>query len=181
MCFAKVEEEPASPTVVGAPEQAPSPTAGWPCPVCERINAIELDACVTCGTTFGAAMRRGGDRPAVDPDLAFRRSLLYPGLGHRLVGRELDGFARGVLFAMLLLATAMLASSGVSSGALGAMLLLYATATLTVYLGSAIEARRLAAGGSMIVSSRALLWASVAILLVSVVVVSLVIGTGSRG
>ena len=38
-----------------------------------------------------------------------------PGLGHRMIpGREVDGFARGVLFAMLLIATLMLGLSGVA-------------------------------------------------------------------
>jgi hypothetical protein len=145
------------------------------------MNPIELDACATCGTPFAAAMRQDRDRPKVDPSAAFRRSLLYPGLGHRMVGRELEGFARGVLFAMLLLATLMLALSGVSSGAIHLLFLIYAMGTLAVYVGSAMEARRLAEGGEEVVSSRALLWATVAILLISVVVVSLVIGTATRG
>ena len=199
MCFTPVEEEVESEAADGAgvaeagetePEAAPAPVATasaherqvamWPCPVCGGRNPIDLDECATCGTPFAAAMRQDTDRKKVDPAKAFRRSLLYPGLGHRMAGRDLDGFARGVLFSMLLLATLMLAFSGVRTGAVGFLLVVYALATGLVYLGSAVEARRLAEGGEELVSSRALLWATVAILLVSVVMVSLVIGTASR-
>ena len=167
------------PSASAAPDRTEGGTALWPCPVCGGRNPIELDACATCGTPFAAAMRQDVARPKVDPSAAFRRSLLFPGLGHRMVGRDLDGFARGVLFAMLLLATLMLALSGVRSGAVGFLLIVYAVATGLVYLGSAIEARRLAEGGELLVSSRTLLWATVAILLVSVLMVSLVIGTAT--
>lgn len=188
MCFTPVVAEadaPAEPPQEETPPPAASDaterqTAVWPCPVCESRNAIDLDRCGTCGTPFVAAMRQETGRPDVDPSVAFRRSLIVPGLGHRMVGRDLDGFARGVLFAMLLLATLMLAFSGVRSGAVGFLLVVYAVATGLVYLGSAIEARRLAEGGDEIVSSRTLLWATVAILLVSVVMVSLVIGTAAK-
>jgi hypothetical protein len=141
---------------------------------------MEHDTCATCGTPFATLMRQDRDRPTVDPGDAFRRSLLYPGLGHRMVGRELDGFARGVLFTMLLIATLMLLFSGVNSSAIRFLFLVYAVGTLAVYLGTAYEAKRLAEGGEEFVSSRALLWTTVAILLLSVVVVSLVIGTSGR-
>jgi hypothetical protein len=49
-----------------------------------------------------------------------------------------------------------------------------------VYLLTAFEAARLAEGGDPLVSSRALLWATVAILILSIVVVALVIGTATR-
>jgi len=190
MCFTPVEADVETPTPAteekdgsarpSADTDGREPIAMWPCPVCDGRNPIDLDECATCGTPFAAAMRQEKQRANVDPGAAFRRSLLFPGLGHRMVGRDLDGFARGVLFAMLLLATLMLAVSGVRSGAVGFLLIVYAVATALVYLGSAIEARRLAEGGEELVSSRTLLWATVAILLVSVVMVSLVIGTASR-
>ncbi len=157
-----------------------SKTPAWPCPVCGGRNPIELDVCATCGTPFAALMRQEQARPKVDRRDAFRRSLLYPGLGHRMVGRDLDGFARGVLFTMLLLATLMLAFAGVSSSAVHFLFLLYAAATVGVYLMTALEAAQLADGGDLIVPSRVLLWVTVAILLVSVVVVALVIGTATR-
>ncbi len=170
----------AEPEARTATETPASKTPMWPCPVCEGRNPIDLDVCATCGTPFAALMRQERARPNVDRRDAFRRSLLYPGLGHRMVGRELDGVARGVLFTMLLIATVMLAFSGVPSGAVRFLFLLYAAATVGVYLMTALEAARLADGGDLLVSSRVLLWVTVAILLVSVVMVSLVIGTATR-
>lgn len=153
----------------------------WPCPVCETKNPIALDYCATCGASFAALMRQEPAQAKIDPRDAFRRSLLFPGLGHRLVpGRAIDGFSRGVLFAMLLIATLMLGFSGVHAGAVFFLFLLYLVATVLVYLVSAFEASRLARGGEPLVSSRTLLWTTVGILLLSVVVVALVIGTAAR-
>ena len=189
MCFAPVSDpqeeassmaaEPAIPSD-DEPSDRATPTATWPCPVCESRNAIDLDICATCGTPFAALMREERSRPKIDPGDAFWRSLLYPGLGHRMVGRALDGFARGVLFGMLLLATLMLGLSGVSNGAVRFLFLTYAATTISVYLMTAFEARRLAEGGDLLVSSRALLWATVGVLLLSIVMVALVIGTAVR-
>ena len=95
-------------------------------------------------------------------------------------GREVDGLARSVLFAMLLLATLMLGISGVRTGAVLLLFLVYLAATIGVYLLTAFEAARLAEGGEPLVSSRALLWATVAILLLSILVVAFVIGTSGR-
>jgi hypothetical protein len=152
----------------------------WPCPVCGGRNTIDLDLCATCGTPFAELMREDRIRPDVEPRAAFRRSLLYPGLGHRLVGRTLDGFARGVLFGMLLIATLVLGLSGVSSGLVHSLFLIYASSTVGVYVITALEASRLAEGGELMVSSRILLWTAVAILLLSIVVVSFAIATSGR-
>ena len=142
---------------------------------------MELDFCATCGASFASLMRQETARVRVDPRAAFRRSLMFPGLGHRMIpGREVDGFARGVLFAMLLIATLMLGLSGVHAGAVQFLFLVYLTASVLVYVLTAFEASRLAEGGEPLVSSRALLWATVGILIMSIVVVALVIGTAAR-
>jgi hypothetical protein len=200
MCFAPVEPEPPAvperrPEPAGRSDRGPTPederdtiTAEasasvpfWPCPVCESKNPLDLDICATCGASFASLMRQEASRPAVDPGTALRRSLLFPGLGHRLVaGREVDGFARGVLFGMLLIATLMLGFSGVLSGAVFLLFMLYLVATVFVYVLTAFEASRLAQGAQPLVASRTLLWATVAILFLSVVVVTLVIGTATR-
>jgi hypothetical protein len=200
MCFTPVEPDPppdpgsrAEPSVgpePGAPggddratttAEAPPSLPFWPCPVCESKNPLDLDICATCGASFASLMRQEVSRTAVDPRAAFRRSLLFPGLGHRLVaGREVDGFARGILFGMLLIATLMLGFSGVRSGAVFYLFLLYLGASVFVYLTTAFEASRLAAGGQPLIPSRTLLWATVAILFLSIVVVTLVIGTATR-
>lgn len=166
----------------GATPTSDVPTvAMWPCPVCDARNPIELDFCATCGASFASLMRQETTRVRVDPRVAFRRSLMFPGLGHRMIpGREVDGFARGVLFAMLLIATLMLGFSGVHAGAVLFLFLVYLAATVLVYVMTAFEAARLAEGGEPLVSSKALLWATVAILIMSIVVVALVIGTAAR-
>ena len=166
-------------TTVAEPDGPTVPM--WPCPVCDARNPMELDFCETCGASFASLMRQETARVRVDPRAAFRRSLMFPGLGHRMIpGREVDGFARGVLFVMLLIATLMLGFSGVHAGAVRFLFLVYLTASVLVYVLTAFEASRLAEGGEPLVSSRALLWATVGILIMSIVVVALVIGTATR-
>lgn len=198
MCFAPVVAEPDPVPRTGGPArvevdarsgeerttttaEAPATAAMWPCPVCESKNPIDRDFCDTCGASFAALMRQEASRPTIDPRRAFRRSLLLPGLGHSMMaGRQIDGFARGVLFAMLLIATLMLGFSGVHAGAVFFLFLIYLGATVFVYFLTAFEASRLADGGEPLVASRTLLWATVGILLLSIAVVSLVIGTAAR-
>ncbi len=178
------EVEPGTPaapvaTTVAEPDAPAVPM--WPCPVCDAPNPMELDFCATCGAAFASLMRQETARVRGDPRAAFRRSLMFPGLGHRMIpGREVDGFARGVLFAMLLTATLMLGLSGVHAGAVQFLFLVYLTASVLVYVLTAFEASRLAEGGEPLVSSRALLWATVGILIMSIIVVALVIGTAAR-
>jgi hypothetical protein len=172
--------KPLEPTPAGMTTEVAAPPM-WPCPICDSRNPIELDDCATCGASFASLMRQETVQVEVDPRAAFRRSLLFPGLGHRMVpGREVDGLARGVLFAMLLIATLMLGLSGVHAGAVLLLFLVYLGASVAVYLLTAFEAARLAQGGDPLVSSRTLLWATVAILLLSIVVVAFVIGTATR-
>lgn len=166
-------------TTVAEPDAPTVPM--WPCPVCDARNPMELDFCATCGASFASLMRQETARVRVDPRAAFRRSLMFPGLGHRMIpGREVDGFARGVLFAMLLIATLMLGLSGVHAGAVQFLFLVYLTASVLVYVLTAFEASRLAEGGEPLVSSRALLWTTVGILIMSIIVVAVVIGTAAR-
>ena len=152
----------------------------WPCPACGDSNPIELDNCATCGTPFAALMRRDEAAPKVEPSVAFRRSLLYPGLGHQAVGRGADGLARGVLFTVFLSIAFLTLLSGARSPAVDMMLLLFGGGALLVYMMSAIEARQLADGGGLIVASRTLMWFTVGVLLSSIVIVAFVIGTAGK-
>jgi hypothetical protein len=181
------ERTPAPPTAAAdattAVDTGPAPPSGsamWPCPICGERNAIELDACGTCGTAFAALMRKGTEAPRIDPATAGRWSLVFPGLGHAKAGRGVDGLARGVLFTILLLVTGLLLVSGAHNGLVRTELLLFAAGTVAVYALSAMEARRIAEGGEPIVSSRALLWTTVGVLMTSVVLIALVIGTTPR-
>jgi hypothetical protein len=153
----------------------------WPCPVCGNDNAIELDACAVCGTPFATLMRADEKPLSVEPRDALKWSLIYPGLGHRRVGRSADGLARGVLFGVLLALTLLLGTSGLGSSVLVMAFGLYAVLTLLVYVGSAVEAYQLAEGGDVLLSSRGLLWATVGVILVSVATIALsLVGAARR-
>jgi hypothetical protein len=165
---------------VSSATRAPSGTPTWPCPACEHENPIEADACLVCGTTFATLMRQDEAAPSVDPKDALAASLLFPGLGHRKVGRGLDGLARGVLFSVLAAMAITVFVSGVRSPGTFGVFALFLTGALVVYFGSAYEAYRLAEGGEPLVSSRALLWATVAIIISSVMLLAVSLVSAAR-
>jgi ribosomal protein L40E len=161
-------EPPRAPTVAPPVTGGPA-TATWPCPTCGSQNPIELDACGVCGTSFAQLLRQEEERgPAVSPRDAFLWSLTFPGVGHAKVGRAPDGIARGTLFVLTFGLALVIMLSGVSSAPVFAVVVLLLVAALTIYLGSAAEAYRLAEGGSPFVSARALLWATVALIMLAV-------------
>ena len=155
-------------------------TPTWPCKACGNENALELDACAVCGTTFASTMREDDTPPDVDPKDALSASLIFPGLGHRKVGRGTDGLARGVLFGVLAAMAATVFVSGVTSAGSFGVFALFLGAALLVYVGSAWEARHMASGGSPLVSSRALLWATVVIIIGSIMLLALSVVTVAR-
>jgi hypothetical protein len=67
--------------------------------------------------------------------------------------------------------------SGVSSPPVFAVVALFLVSALTIYLGSAAEAYRIAEGGSPFVSARVLLWATVALIMISVSLLALSVFT----
>ena len=140
----------------------------WPCPVCGGKNAIELDSCATCGTPFAQVMRVPEERVRIEPRDAAIRSMIFPGLGHRALGRGLDGLARGVLFAVTFGLGVLLAIAAAGSGPLVASFTLFLVAGICVYAMSAIEAHRLAQGGTLIVETKILMWALVGVVFVGV-------------
>jgi hypothetical protein len=161
------------------PEQPVARKPTWPCTTCGHDNPIELDACSVCGTSFATVMR-SDERPAeVDPKDALVASLIFPGLGHRKLGRSLDGFARGLLFAIMCTLAIILAFAP-GSGILKAMFTLYLLLALAVYVESAWEAYRMAGGAPAWVSTRQLLWATAAIVIVSVFVLALSVITVAK-
>jgi hypothetical protein len=62
-----------------------------------------------------------------------------------------------------------------------AVVVLLLVSALTIYLGSAAEAYRLAEGGSPFVSARALLWATVALIMVAVSLLAMSVVTVNLG
>jgi TM2 domain-containing membrane protein YozV len=146
----------------------PDGAATWPCPVCGEANPIELDACRVCGTPFAQLLRQQVDRPTISPRDAFLWSLTFPGVGHAKAGRAGDGIARATLFVLTFGLTLVIAFSGAATGSLTGVMILLLVSSLTVYLGSAFEAYRIADGGQPLVSARALLWTTVVVVLVSI-------------
>jgi hypothetical protein len=136
--------------------------------MCGTQNAIELDLCSVCGTSFGRLLREETTAPTVSPRDAFLWSLTFPGVGHAKVGRAPDGIARGTLFVLTFGLALVIVVSGVSTGPVFAVVLLLLVAALTLYLGSAAEAYRIADGGEPFLSARALLWATVALIMIAV-------------
>jgi RNA polymerase subunit RPABC4/transcription elongation factor Spt4 len=164
----------------GAPDRGDRPAPTWTCPTCQHVNAIELDVCEVCGTAFAALFRQDEARPSVDPRTAFTRSLLFPGLGHRALGRGADGLARAVLFVWTFGTTLLILSAGLSSGPVAGLFSMYLLLSLTVYVLTAFEAYRMAQGDGPIVSSRVLLWGAVSLVLVSVLMATFIIFSAAR-
>jgi hypothetical protein len=154
--------------------------ATWTCPACEHENALELDVCEVCFTPFAALFREPEEGPKADPRTALTRSLIFPGLGHRAVGKGPDGLARGMLFAWTFGTTILILVSGVSSGPMAGMFLLYGALAVTVYIFSAVEAYRMAQGAGALVTSRVLLWFAVGLVLVSVLMATVLIFAAAR-
>ena len=154
-------------------------SATWPCPTCGSANPIEADVCQVCGTTFAQLLRQHDPRPEISPRDAFLWSLTFPGVGHAKLGRAGDGIARGTLFVLTFGLTLVIVLSGVSSGPVFGVVALLLVSALAMYLGSAAEAYRIAEGGAPFVSARALLWATVALIMISVALLALSVMTVS--
>jgi ribosomal protein L40E len=171
-CFTSLKKQP-DPEPESAPPVPPTATteakeALWPCPVCRERNPIELDACRVCGTPFAQLFRQEAERPEISPRDALLWSLIFPGVGHAKTGRTADGIARGTLFVLTFGLTLVIALGGVSNAALLGVIALLLLSAIAIYVGSALEAYRIADGGTAFLSPRALLWATVAVIMLAV-------------
>jgi len=149
----------------------------WICPACETRNPIEADLCSACGTPFGRLFGEPEDRPQVDPQTAAVWSMVFPGLGHWRLGRKGDAFARFAMFAWAFGALLVLLFSRFGKGGLGPtypLFLVFLLASVTIYVLSAVDAYRIAGGGAPIVGSRALLWGSVGLIVLSILIATFV-------
>ena len=163
-----------------APDGGPSKVPMWPCPTCGTENPLELSVCPACGTPFAALMREDKRPSDVDPKVALRRSLIFPGLGHKALGHGGDGLARAVLFAMTFGLGIVALASGISSGAAATVAALFGGIGLIVYAGTAYEAYHVAGGGRLLLSSRAILWIVVGVLMSSALMLALLITVAAR-
>jgi ribosomal protein L40E len=164
----------------GDPAEAPVKTDPfWPCSVCGTRNPIFLEVCEVCGTPFATVMR-GVTRRDVDPRAALTRSLVFPGAGHAMLGYQIDGFARGVLFILSLGIAIFLSVAGLHTGPMLLAILLSLGLAIGVYVVSALEIKDLAARGRLMVPSKYLLWGSVGVMFLVVGAIAMSVATSGR-
>jgi ribosomal protein L40E len=196
-CFSPLERAGSRTEAAGPATSAPAGTAGskairgpsggaieveggtlaWTCPVCENRNPIEANECSTCGTPFGRLLAEPKTVPVVEPQAAAVWSMLWPGLGHWKLGRRTDAVARFAMFAWAFGALLILVVSRFGKGGLGPtfpLFVLFLGASLMIYVVSAMDAYRLAAGDAPVMSSRALLWTSAGLVFLSVLIATFV-------
>ena len=174
------------PTPVRAVEAEPGERDGgptWACPACEHTNAISFDRCEVCDTAFAQLFAEPERSIEISPSRAFGWSLVLPGLGHWMAGRKLDGIARMVLFGWTFgtVVTLLISRRGGGFGSTGALLAVFAVSAIAIYAVSAVDARRVAEDEAPVISSRTLLWASVVLVVVSVLLATLLALPAARG
>jgi hypothetical protein len=143
----------------------------WACPQCDMENPLDASACVRCGTSFRDLFQEGPARPKIDPARAAALSLMFPGLGHRALGRGAEGLARAVVFLWTLgmVLAIFVGAGGLTAGPFRLLLLVLIAAAAFVYGSTAADARRVARGDAPIMTSRMLLYGSTGLMFVIVV------------
>jgi hypothetical protein len=154
----------------------------WDCPTCQSANPIESAVCQVCGTPFTRLFEEESPGPTVDSGRAMRLSLLFPGVGHLAAGRGAEGLARAVVFAYALVTviTILVARLGEGLGPFLPLLLISALAGVVLYAVTAVDAGRLARGEAQVLSTRALLYGAVGLMLVTLVVL-VILGARATG
>ncbi len=149
----------------------------WTFPICGERNPIDVSTCPVCGTPFARLLEELEAAPEIEPQAAAAWSLLFPGLGHRKVGHRPEAVARIVLLAWTFGTLAVLLVSRFGEGRLGPTLppfALFLTAAAAVYVLSAADAYRAAAGEPPMVGARVLLCGSAALAVLSVLIATFV-------
>lgn len=149
----------------------------WTCPACQTRNPIEASVCAACGTPFAKLLREPEETLQVPARTAAAWSLVFPGLGHWKLGLKTDAIARFAMFGWAFGALVVLLVSRVGKGGLGPttpLFVLFATAAIAIYVTAAVDAHRLASDEPPLVSSRALLWTSAGLVVLSVLIATFV-------
>lgn len=154
----------------------------WECPTCQTENPIDAVTCRGCGTPFARLLEEERQGPALEPGRAVSRSLLFPGLGHAAAGRGAEGLARAVVFGytLAIVITVLVMRSGEGFGPFLPLVLISAAAGIALYALSAVDAGRLARGEQQVLSSRALLYGAVGLMLVTIIIL-VIVGTRVGG
>jgi TM2 domain-containing membrane protein YozV len=157
-------------------------TIVWTCPACGTENPIDSPICSACGTPFRQMLREPEEPIDIDPGRAAMLSLIFPGIGHFLVGRRGDGLARGVVFAFALV-TGIVSLGAVTRGSGGLYTLLMVMSlgvAAALYIVSTVDAGRAATRLPPLLPPRLLMYGGLGLMLTTLGV--LVIGAmGARG
>ena len=139
----------------------------WICSSCEHENVFAAPVCEVCGTSFFQGfMEPKPEQVAKDPRMGALLSVL-PGVGHLYLGASGEGIMR-LLLGLWWLAGAFLTPS--SPGALLVVKVFHALAFGGLVGFTALDAKRLAeTGGPGMLTPRVLLYACIALLVVTVV------------
>lgn len=199
-CFASLAEPAAAPAPRSerrgeGPPPAGAPSAGidagdprtaaphWSCPACGEGNSLALDACAVCGTPFARLFDEPREAADVPRSRAVAWSLVYPGLGHRVVRRPGEGVARAAVFTLALGAIVFLAvaRAGNELGPILGFLAVYAAFAVATYVFAAVEAGHLADGGDPLVSPRTFAWFAAGLVIVSLGVSVFIAVGATRG
>lgn len=169
--------------VAGSDELGPPRTPTWACPVCETENPLEADACTVCGTPFAQLLRQDPARKSVDPSAAMRRSLLFPGLGHAMVGESIDGFVWGFLFVFVLAMAVLLVLARLGQSLAPILPIVGALVAVAVWIWifTATEAARLARGLPPLLARNRLPWVAAGVVAIVMVLSLFIVMTASRG
>lgn len=143
--------------------------------MCGEVNDLAANACTVCGTPFARLFEPPSKAPSISPAAAAISSLVFPGVGHWRLGRTGDAVARAVLGVWILgTLIILLGTSGQGSLGLVALIALYGLATIALWLLTAVDAARAAAGFPPLVPSRMLLWGSVALVVLSMILATVI-------
>lgn len=157
---------PSTPADDGRPSEA-----FWACPVCGEENAMDLNLCPICGTSFARLFEEGSEGSRVSSEVAARSGLI-PGLGHLRAGKAGDGVARMFVFGLSLVFLAIFFTADAGRWSL-LVTGLYIVFCFALIAESYVDAGRAAAGERELISGRNLLWVAVGLLAVSVGIVVL--------
>lgn len=154
----------------------------WDCPACGTENPVGSWICSACGTAFRSAVAEPKPAISVDARRAANLSLFFPGVGHFVVGRKGEAFARGIVFAFALV-TGLVSLAAVRSGTGGAYLMLMVLgfgSAFGLYVVTTVDAARAAERQPPMLSTRLLLYGGVGLILLTLVVVT-VTAVSARG
>jgi hypothetical protein len=152
----------------------------WTCRLCETPNRLDAPRCRACGAPFAASLREPSpSRRARDPGAAALASLLWPGVGHALIGLWGHAIARAVTTLWVAAATLTFA---VQQGFGAPATLVFAAVATALWAVTAHDAYREASGntGAVLLTPRLFAFAVLALMALSVATV-FASALGARG